>query len=158
MGDSWGRGALWGPRGWDSLRPCKSLPTFPGEHFIPGLETLWSPQEGSEELSEGLQNPQPPSPPYSSLQDPRMVPSKGWADAQEGWGPGASSRGQGCLPGGGGPRWAESRPVFRGLLRACLMEGTPHLCTPGAQGFSRARASPPAETPASLPPGVAVTL
>lgn len=66
-----------------------------------------------------------------------MVPTKGWADAQEGWGPGASSGGRGCLPRGGGPHWVESRPVFRGLLRACLMEGTPHLCMPGAQGFSR---------------------
>ena len=57
----------------------------------------------------------------------------------------------------GGPRWAECRPVFRDLLRACLMESTPHLCSPGAQGFSRFPLTP-TETPASLPPGVAVTL
>lgn len=121
-----------------------------------------NPQEGSEELSEELQNPRAPSPPYSSLQDSRMVPSKGWADAQEGWGPGASSEAEAVSLEGVGSTGLSPDQCL-GSPESMPHGGHPHLCTPGAQGFSRfpltlrPRAFP-AETPASLPPGVAITL
>lgn len=78
-----------------------------------------------------------------------MVPSKGWADAQEGWGPRASSGGRGCLPGWGGPHWAESRPVFRGLLRAYVNGECPPSLHAWSSGLSKA---PPHTRPRASPP------